>query len=81
MRTTLCNDTSDYIKSEQVSVVKEEIAWSVMDILVPLSSIFNNENTWGVMDILDPLSEIFDGKEAVTKHYHKPHLVDDNILK
>ena len=32
------------------------------------------------MDILDPLSEIFDGKEAVTKYYHKPHPVDENIL-
>ena len=38
------------------------------------------ENTCGVMDILDPLSELFDVKETVTKDYHKPHPVDENIL-
>ncbi len=38
------------------------------------------ENTCGVMDILDPLSELFDVKEPVTKDYHKPHPVDENIL-
>ena len=32
------------------------------------------------MDILDPLSELFDVKETVTKDYHKPHPVDENIL-
>ena len=40
----------------------------------------NHVNTWGVMDILDPLSKIFDVKETVTKDYHKPHPVDENIL-
>ena len=58
------NDT-DYIKYEQVSDLNEESK--------PC------ENTWGVIDILDP-REIFDGKETVTKDYHKPHPVDENIL-
>ena len=40
----------------------------------------NHVNTWDVMDILDPLSKIFDVKETVTKDYHKPHPVDENIL-
>lgn len=39
------NDTSDYIKSEQVSVVNEETTWSVMDVLVPLSNIFDDRKT------------------------------------
>ena len=45
MRTALCNETSDYIKSEQVSVVNEETTWSVMDVLVPLSNIFDDRKT------------------------------------